>query len=276
MRQQLRPIAAIHPSYNPPVPFTLAHGAAALPFRRSRLIISGVVVGTFAPDFEYFLRLNPGGTYGHKPAGMFLFTLPAGLVFLWLFHRFVKVSAVALLPDGWQRRLIPYLHEFRFGGAARFALIAVSVFVGALTHVAWDQFTHKHTRLYRHWAILRQAVRLPVLGLYPLTSVLQHGSTLIGLAILAIWLAHWYRTTTPAAKVIGNVIPSRRRVAIVVVITGIALVGATIRAVHGVGISLHHLPSKWFIAQFVITLIALLWWELVACGFYSERSILRS
>ena len=235
-----------------------------------------MVVGTFAPDFEYFLRLSPGGSFGHKPVGLFLFTLPAGLVFLWLFHRFVKVPAVALLPDAWQRRLIPHLHEFRFGGAARFALIAGSVFVGAVTHVAWDQFTHQHTRLYRHWAVLRQAVRLPVLGLHPLTSVLQHGSTFIGLAILVIWLAHWYRTTTPAAQVIGNVIPSRRKVAIVAAMTGIALVGATIRAVRGGGIALHHLPSKSFIARFVITLVALLWWELVACGYYSERSTLHS
>jgi hypothetical protein len=235
-----------------------------------------VVVGTFAPDFEYFLQLSPGGTYGHRPAGMFLFTLPAGLVFLWLFHRFVKLPAAALLPDGWRRRLVPYLREFRFGGAARFTLIASSVFVGAMTHVAWDQFTHKYTWLYRHWAVLSQTVRLPVVGLYPLTSVLQHGSTLIGMAILAIWLAYWYRSTAPAAQVIGNVIPSRRRVAIVVAMTGIALVGATIRALLGDGLLLHHLPSKWFIAKFVITLIALLWWELVAYGFYSERSTLHS
>ena len=39
------------------MPFTLSHAAAALPFRRTRLIKSALVIGCFAPDFEYFIPL---------------------------------------------------------------------------------------------------------------------------------------------------------------------------------------------------------------------------
>ncbi len=87
------------------MPFTLAHSAAALPFRRLRLVPSALVIGTFAPDFEYFLRVTHSGRFGHTLVGSFVFTLPVALVVLWIFHTFVKVPVTMLLPDAIQRRL---------------------------------------------------------------------------------------------------------------------------------------------------------------------------
>ena len=46
------------------MPFTPAHVAAALPFRRTRLIWSALIVGTIAPDLEYYVRLNADGRSG--------------------------------------------------------------------------------------------------------------------------------------------------------------------------------------------------------------------
>jgi hypothetical protein len=80
--------------HNVGVPFTLAHGAAALPFRRLHLVFSGLLVGTFAPDFEYFLRLSPDDGFGHTLLGTFVLTLPLALLVLWLFHTFVKLPVV--------------------------------------------------------------------------------------------------------------------------------------------------------------------------------------
>ena len=40
------------------MPLTIAHPAAVLPFRHSRLPISALVIGSLAPDFEYFLHLH--------------------------------------------------------------------------------------------------------------------------------------------------------------------------------------------------------------------------
>ena len=100
------------------MPFTLSHGAAALPFRRLRLVPSALLVGTFAPDFEYFLRLAPDDRFGHTLLGTFVLTLPVALLVLWLFHRYVKLPLATLLPDAIQRRLASHLDEFRFRGAA--------------------------------------------------------------------------------------------------------------------------------------------------------------
>src|SRR5581483_4447682 len=129
------------------MPFTLSHAAAALPLRRLKLVTSALVIGTLAPDFEYFLRLSPDDGYGHTLQGTFVLTLPLAIVTLALFHAFVKVPLAGLFPDNVERRLINHINEFRFAGGARFALIVVSILTGIATHLAWDSFTHSGTWL---------------------------------------------------------------------------------------------------------------------------------
>lgn len=122
------------------VPFTLAHGAAALPFRHTRIVFSGLLIGSFAPDFEYFLRLAPDDGFGHTLLGVFVLTLPLALLVLWLFHDFVKLPLARLLPDAIQCRLTGHLEEFRFRGTGRFTLIVGSILLGIATHLVWDSF----------------------------------------------------------------------------------------------------------------------------------------
>jgi Domain of unknown function (DUF4184) len=186
------------------VPFTLAHGAAALPFRRFHLVFSGLLVGTFAPDFEYFLRLSPDDGFGHTLLGTFVLTLPLALLVLWLFHAFVKLPVTRLLPDAIQRRLANHLDEFGFGGVARFALIVGSILLGMATHLAWDSFTHRNTWPYRHWSILSQTFHVPMVGAIPFYKVFQHGSTIIGIAVLSTWLVFRYRATEPSCHPPSN------------------------------------------------------------------------
>src|SRR5260370_26318809 len=112
------------------MPCTLYHGAAARPLRRLKLVTSALVIGTLAPDFEYFLRLAPDAGYGHTLQGAFLLTLPLALVALWLFHAFVKLPLLALFPDGVERRLVNHLEAFSFAGTATFVFIAVSILTG--------------------------------------------------------------------------------------------------------------------------------------------------
>jgi hypothetical protein len=260
--------------HNGKVPFTLAHGAAALPFRRFRLVTSGLVVGTFAPDFEYFLRLAPEGGFGHTLPGTFVLTLPLALLVLWLFHAFVKVPVVKLLPNVIQQRLADHLGEFSFRGAARFALVVGSVLLGIATHLLWDSFTHPNTWPYRHWPLLGQRLLLPVIGLTPVYKVLQHGSTVAGIAVLAVWLTLRYRTTEPSGRILASVPSPRRRMAIIGAVTAIALVGAVVRAALArTGIPHGHAAEERFAGLAIVTAIALVWWQLVAYGVFSSRTI---
>jgi hypothetical protein len=270
IRRVKTPVSLVH---NVKVPFTLAHGAAALPFRRLRLVPSGLLVGTFAPDFEYFLRLAPDYGFGHTLLGTFVLTLPLSLLVLWLFHAFVKLPLVGLLPDVIQRRLTNHLDEFRFRGAARFALIVGSILLGIATHLAWDSFTHRNTWLYHHWPILKQAVPVPIVGLIPLYRLLQHGSTLIGMGVLSAWLAVWYRTSKPSGRPLSNIASPPRKIAIGAIVMTIAIVGAIIRAVAEIGIPLSHTSEERFLGLLIVTGIALVWWQLVMYGFFSSRNI---
>src|ERR1700689_2153944 len=163
------------------MPFTPAHVVAVLPFRRSRLVWSALVVGAIAPDLEYFLRMSPQGRYGHSLTGLFLFTMPLGLLTLWLFHAYVKAPFVELMPYELERRLAPCVGEFRFGGASRFVLIVASLLLGIGTHLVWDSFTHGNTWPTRHWHALSHPVHVPHIGVVALYKVLQHASTVVGL-----------------------------------------------------------------------------------------------
>lgn len=258
---------------NVEVPFTLAHAAAALPFRRWRFVVpSALVVGTFAPDFEYLLRLSPRGRFGHTLIGSFVLTLPLALLVLWIFHAFVKVPAAMLLPEAIRRRLPNDLDKFRFGGAARFALIVASILLGIATHLLWDSFTHSTTWPYRHWPILRKPFTMPIVGPLPLYKLLQHGSTIVGIGILSVWLVHWYRTTQPSSDLRAS-LPAGRKAAVIAVVTTVAVVGSITRAVIGIGMPMGHFYFNKFVVQAVVTAMALVWWQLVAYGFAARFAV---
>jgi len=258
------------------MPFTVSHVAAVLPLRRTRLIWSALVVGAMAPDFEYFLLMSPQDRYGHTLIGLFLFTLPLGLLTLWLFHAYVKATLVELMPDEIQRRLAPVAGEFRFGGASRLAMILTSLSLGIVTHLIWDAFTHGNPWLIRNLPALRHPVPVPGIGFVALYKLLQHVSTVVGLAILLVWLMRWYRTGQPKVVVQSEGGPRQAwppaKIATLVSITVLAALGAIFRALTAIGVPSNHSTLALFVGDLAVTMIALMWWELVALGMWRSRT----
>lgn len=249
------------------MPFTPAHAAAALPLRRLGLVWSALVIGTFAPDLEYFIRLSPGHGYGHTLTGSIFLSLPLAILTLWLFHSFVKAPFIELLPDGIRSRLVYPRTEFQYRGAARLMWIVVSILLGMATHLAWDSFTHANTYFYRHWPVLRMQMHLPILGIVPFYKVLQHASTILGLGALLIWFLLWYRK--------AQVLPSRdgykglrpaRKATIFLVAMAVALLAGVARTVAALGIPSNHSAAKQAVGLFVVTWVAVMWWEFVLYG----------
>jgi hypothetical protein len=246
------------------MPFTLAHTAAALPFRRLRLVPSALVVGTVAPDCEYFLRLAPLGGFGHTLPGAFLLSLPLALLVLWMFHSIVKAPLVRLFPEALRQRLTAPMGRFRFGGIGRLVLIALSALIGIATHILWDSFTHDHQWPTRHWTLLRQTVHVPVLGEIPFYRILQHSSTIVGMALLCAWFIRWYRATAPRADREEPPMSSLRKWITGSSIAGAAIVAGTLRTMMAAADpGLDH-GREALVGEGVITAIALAWWLLVA------------
>src|SRR5262252_2376909 len=179
------------------MPFTLSHAAAALPFRKLKPIWPALVIGTFAPDLQYFLIISDEDRIWHQFPEVLLYALPVALLALWVFERVVKAPAVELLPSGVQRRLQDKLAPLSFTGWNQLARIVLWIGVGIVTHLFWDQFTHSYSWLALHWSLLQVQVSLPFGHTFLLAHLLQHLSTIGGFLVLCVWFLAWYRKAQP-------------------------------------------------------------------------------
>lgn len=160
------------------VPFTVSHVAAVVPFARRPLVPSALVIGSMAPDLPYFVAVRPwGGELTHTWWGVAVVDVPIALLAL-VFYRAVLHEPVMALAPGRVRRKAAGLPAPRFGPA-----LPVSAFLGALTHVLWDGFTHSDGWALRLLPWLGHDV-VPGLGAY---KVAQWCSGLVGILVLAWW-----------------------------------------------------------------------------------------
>lgn len=206
------------------MPLTFSHPAFAVPFARRGLVLSALVLGSMAPDFPYFLRLSATDQFGHSPAGLLLFCVPAALAALAAFHGFLKAPLLDLLPDVARARLAGASPEFPWGPGVRLGLIALSALIGAATHAGIDAFTHAYGAAVVRIDGLRTPVMLgPHLHL-PLFGVLQHATSVVGAAALAAGSVRWWRAAVPAS-VAPSLLPWRRRVALLAVLPAAGCAG---------------------------------------------------
>jgi hypothetical protein len=204
------------------VPFTFAHPAAVVPLLRPlgrHAVLSALVIGSIAPDFSYYLPFEMSRTRSHDLWGLFWFCMPTGAAAYALFHGMLAAPLVDLLPDGLRARCRA-VAEARV--APPLAAIAVSLFVGAATHVAWDAFTHAGAPIVRVSRALR--FHLTTISGYPVSvyTILQHLSTLGGIALLVLWIRRWYRSAPFAAAPPRYSMGGATRVAVAVAIVALA------------------------------------------------------
>jgi hypothetical protein len=166
------------------MPFTISHAAAVLPLRKLRLPLAAMMIGSMAPDFPYFLPGDLSRTHTHDLEGIFTFCWPAGLL-VWLsFARLLERPSIELLPERWRTHLPR--SDARFAWKP-LALASLGVIVGALTHIAWDAFTHGDTAVARIFPLLEAEmfqVRGRPVHVYFMLQIL---SSVAGLMALAWW-----------------------------------------------------------------------------------------
>lgn len=147
-----------------------------------------------APDFPYFILLTDITRFGHTLPGLFLFCLPAGFAVLFAFHRFVKQPLLSISPESLRTR-VGADHPFAFLPAGRLFWLAVSILLGAVTHILWDGFTHRSELFVNAIPLLRAST----LANQPLYNVLQHVSSVVGLIILGAAYMRWANRTPACA-----------------------------------------------------------------------------
>jgi len=229
-----------------PVPFTLAHPVAVLPFARRPLVPAALVAGALAPDVPYFLPLprSAGSWYEplvnatttHAWPGALTVAVPTAAVLatLWWLVRAPLRTLVAGETPG---TAAPRPAGPSVPGRSRpgrsvpghsVPWVAASLVLGVLTHVAWDAVTHGDGALVQRVAWLRE----PLVGEVPAARVLQHVSTAAGLLVLALWagrrVAAWRRAG-------GRLVLGRGRTAAVGAVALAGVAGAAVGAMGAAG-----------------------------------------
>ncbi len=232
------------------MPLTFSHPAAVLPLFGLRKLVSpsALIIGSMMPDLTYFIPGLPEGALTHSVRGLFVFCLPAGLAIYLLFHLLMKHPLIALLPPAFEQRLVP--HETTRIDLTLHALliVCISLVVGAVTHIAWDSFTHEWGWPVLHSQWLRTTILVfrgtPIFGY----RVLQYISSVFGLVVMAWWIYRW-RMSAPLHPMPADANRRGVRTGFIAVILLLSL-GAAWMKVASYGYDLHHVSG--FRAQYLV------------------------
>lgn len=228
------------------MPFTLAHPAAVLPLRRLPLLSTvPLIIGAMSPDVPYYLpwRITkhiPEAT--HTALGTLTLDLPMGLLLL-LFVWLLRAPLAAPLGPGGEAKCFAALD--RFGGRPlNWALAPLSILVGAWTHLGWDSFTHPDG-----WVVLRVSALSAPVSFFSYTGelchVLQYVSSVLGLAVLAVWFAR-----LPPAQEPSN---GERSAGGPLLIAALFVAGAAAGGFETVEHIVRHIPARYQLFYLLLT-----------------------
>jgi hypothetical protein len=169
------------------MPFTFSHPAIVLPLTylpKRWFSLTGLIIGSMTPDFEYFLRMKIQSLYSHTINGLFWFDLPLGIILAFIFHLLVRNTLFGNLPYFINSRLSEYKSfQWTYYFKHHWLVVCISVLIGAASHLLWDSFTHQHGYFVAAIPQLTQKVTLLGKDVF-LFKILQHGSTLIGTIVI--------------------------------------------------------------------------------------------
>lgn len=200
------------------MPITPSHAVVALPFIRTPLVPAAIAIGAMTPDLPLFVRglpLHYGRTHD-------LAWLPAtallALVLLLVWRCALRPAArelspawlAARLPSSWDAGARAAACEtlglrapgaggppVRWGGVV---LLLASVVLGVVSHIVWDLFTHEG-----RWGVVVIPALAEEWGPFPGYRWLQHGSSIAGLSVIAVWMLVWLmrrHDLTPVTRVL--------------------------------------------------------------------------
>jgi len=182
------------------MPFTFCHPAIVLPLNRIKgLSLTGLIAGSVAPDFEYFIRMTDKRIYTHNWSGVLWIDTPLALLLTFLFHLLVRNQLINNAPIRFQKRLKRYENfNWVIYFKKHWLLVALSAALGAYSHLIWDGFTHETGYFVKYLPFLASAIPIGTLQL-EVHLLLQILSSILG--ALVIYYALWQIPVDKSAKV---------------------------------------------------------------------------
>jgi len=210
--------------------FTFSHPVIVLPltYLQGRWVsLTGLIIGSLTPDFEYFFRMRAKSSYSHTIYGLFGFDLPLGLLLAFIFHNIVRNRLFDNSPAFLKSRFSA-LRQLNWNKyfKTNWLVVTVSVLIGASSHILWDSFTHENA--YFVGIIPALTIKIDFFGeQIPIFKILQHSSSLIGGLIIAFIV---YKLPTDKAEK-GNA-----NLKYWTIFTGLTLIIVFIRLLSGLGV----------------------------------------
>jgi len=164
------------------MPFTASHIAIIIPLLKRRVFsVSGLIMGSMVPDFEFFIRLQAHTTYGHSFWPMFWLNIPTAIFCITLYHLVVRNQLILNLPLYFKKRFQPFLNfDWISYLKTNYVKVSYSIVVGNISHLLWDSFTH-----YDGFAVTKIAFLNAEYWQIPMYQFLQYGFSALGaIAIL--------------------------------------------------------------------------------------------
>lgn len=165
------------------MPFTFCHPAIVLPLKKispKYVSMTGLIVGSMLPDFEYFMRLQLTSSHSHTFAGMFYFDLPLGILLCFLFHNVVRDSFINSLP-GFLYNRFSFMKQVNWNRYffKHYIVVIISIILGTASHIFWDAFTHPTGFFAERITFLSYIINFDGM-MIPVYKLFQHGGTVAG------------------------------------------------------------------------------------------------
>jgi hypothetical protein len=166
------------------MPFTVSHSAIVLPFlKNKRLSATALIVGSMSPDFEYFFRMHKQSEFSHTFLGIFVVDFPLSFLVMFVFHQIIKKPMIENLPIYFQQRMqelkeLNWIIYFK----NNIFIVLTSLFLGAVSHLFWDSFTHLDGYFVERIPFLR----LEIYSIH-FSDIAQYLTSLIGLVFISIY-----------------------------------------------------------------------------------------
>ncbi len=159
------------------MPFTGSHPAIILPLLKRRIFsVSGLIMGSMVPDFEFFILLEANVVHGHGLLPMFWLNIPTALICITIYHTIVRNQLIQNLPDYFRKKFRPFLHfDWLTYFKSNYGEVLISILVGNLSHLFWDAFTHSDGFITEHVTYLSQSF-----WDIPLYHILQYAFSFLG------------------------------------------------------------------------------------------------
>ncbi len=238
------------------MPFTPAHAVVTLPFvKRMRAIsVFGLILGSMAPDFEYFLRFKPDSLGGHSILGMFLLNLPLCIGLAIIYMNLLEDCLIQLLPEFIAIKWPRFGRNVKTYAIAEWLNFIFWTLIGMLTHLGWDSFTHNTGLFVQMFPVLKTQVSISILNL-PIYKWIQHTSSLLGLMLLFIYVLLRPKRTRMPVSVVNKM---QLRLIFLGIVLGLTLLRFLIfsaPAINDIGGWVVSLMSYSFISWFVLAVI---------------------